>query len=204
LRDASQEVERFAETIAAIAGQTNLLALNATIEASRAGVHGRGFGVVADEVRKLAEESAEAARNMGRSAQATRRVLDRAAHLLEDIGRQITELAEGAARWREELDAIVKAAEQSRRAGEHLIDVPRANLTIAAQADELLVDAKEAATRSAEESAAVARGAADQRRAVEDLERGARELARIAGRLEQSVRFIAGRNGADLDDAADD
>ena len=57
LRDASQEVERFADAIGTIANQTNLLALNATIEASRAGVHGRGFAVVADEVRKLAERT---------------------------------------------------------------------------------------------------------------------------------------------------
>ena len=82
LRDASQEVERFADTIATIANQTNLLALNATIEAARAGVHGRGFAVVADEVRKLADESAQAAQRgahrVGRIAE--RRIEHRVAH----------------------------------------------------------------------------------------------------------------------------
>ncbi len=78
LRDAAEEVARFSETIGFIANQTNLLALNATIEAARAGVHGRGFAVVADEVHKLAEQSGREARNVGRSAQDTRRALDRA------------------------------------------------------------------------------------------------------------------------------
>lgn len=203
LRDASQEVEGFADTIAAIAYQTNLLALNATIEASRAGVHGRGFGVVADEVRKLAEESGEAARRMGRSAQATRRVLDRAAQIMESIGRQISELAEGAGRWRAELEAIVRVAEETRQAGERLVEVPRTNLEIADRAGETLADARAAASQSAGEAAAVARDAAEQRQAVEELERGARELAHAAEQLEQSVRFIGGnghRGSADTTD----
>lgn len=195
LRDASQEVERFAETIGSIAYQTNLLALNATIEASRAGVHGRGFAVVADEVRKLAEESGDAARRMARSAQATRRVLDRAAQIMEEIGRQISDLATGAARWRSELDAIVRTAEETRQAGERLVDVPRTNLQVADRAGERLGDAREAASRSAGEAAAVARDAAQQRKAVEDLERGARELARTAEQLAESVRFIRTGSG---------
>jgi len=61
LEQASLQIDRFVETITAIARQTNLLALNAAIEAARAGEHGRGFAVVASEVRKLAERSQESA-----------------------------------------------------------------------------------------------------------------------------------------------
>ena len=190
LRDASQDIERFAETIGTIANQTNLLALNATIEASRAGVHGRGFGVVADEVRKLAEESAQAARSMGRSAQATRKVLDRAAHILEEIGSQLGELATLSAQWQKDLDAIVAAAEDSRRAGRAIADAPRAILTIAGEATAALNSGRAAADRSAAEAAEMAREAQEQRRAAERMQAGGQRLVALAADLSRSVAFV--------------
>jgi methyl-accepting chemotaxis protein len=193
LRDASHEIEQFADTVATIANQTNLLALNATIEAARAGVHGRGFAVVADEVRKLAEESGQAARSMGRSAQATQSVLDRAARVLEDIGARLGELARVSERWRDDLAGITRAAEDSRRAGERIIEAPRASLELAASAQEVLIQARDAAARSAEQAAAVARDASEQQRAAESLERGAGELTAATGRLTSSVRIIRGQ-----------
>ena len=65
LGERSKEIGQIIDTISGIAGQTNLLALNAAIEAARAGEQGRGFAVVAEEVRKLAEQSQEAAKQIG-------------------------------------------------------------------------------------------------------------------------------------------
>ena len=65
LADSVKGITGFVATISQIADQTNLLALNAAIEAARAGEAGRGFAVVAEEVRKLAEESNQAARQVG-------------------------------------------------------------------------------------------------------------------------------------------
>lgn len=65
LSQGSREIGEIVTLISTIAGQTNLLALNAAIEAARAGEQGRGFAVVAEEVRKLAEQSNQAAGQIG-------------------------------------------------------------------------------------------------------------------------------------------
>ena len=67
LGEKSKSIFAIIEVINSIAAQTNLLALNASIEAARAGEMGRGFSVVADEIRQLAEQSREAANDIGKT-----------------------------------------------------------------------------------------------------------------------------------------
>lgn len=198
LKEAANEVEGFAEAIRSIANQTNLLALNATIEASRAGVHGKGFQVVAEEVRKLADESGRAARSIGRSAQKTRKVIDGSARLLEEIRRDLSELATSSARWEGKLKEIGVSADDARRTGERLMDVPKANRQVAGDVREAIGEALSEATTSVQDAEGVLSWAHNQLAAATDLERAALELSHMILNLRESASsFVrpASRNG---------
>ena len=96
-----EAIEGFLGRIQAIADQTNLLALNAAIEAARAGEAGRGFAVVAEEVRKLAEDSREAAQEVGRR--------------MEDLSRDTREALESHREGRSRLEEALGAANRMER-----------------------------------------------------------------------------------------
>ena len=194
LRDVAEQVEKFSETIGFIANQTNLLALNATIEAARAGVHGRGFAVVADEVHKLAEASGREARNVGKSAQETRRALDRAAHLLERVRTDLGDVVRGSTDWVHDLTRIAEAAGGTARAGKRVADLARGISERAGRISQSLEQAKGSAHSSSQEAEAVA-AAAEQLHAIEGLADGATELAALADSLARAVRFVRGENG---------
>ncbi len=192
LREASEHVARFAETIGAIASQTNMLALNATIEAARAGQHGAGFAVVADEVRRLAEESAKEAQHAGTSTAETRRVIDHAAQLLEKMRDEIEAVAEAANRWIAELEGIVRAAETAAHLSSRMLEFPRRNAERTAEMQAVLAEVKAAAASSAGEAKVVSAAAAEQLKAIEDLAQSAMELSASAERLAAATRFVKG------------
>jgi methyl-accepting chemotaxis protein len=192
LREASEHVVRFAETIGAIASQTNMLALNATIEAARAGQHGAGFAVVADEVRRLAEESAKEAQRAGTTTSETRRVIDHAAQLLEKMRDEIEAVAEAANRWIAELEGIVRAAETAAHLSSRMVEFPRRNAERTAEMQAVLAEVKAAAASSAGEAKVVAAAAAEQLKAIEDLSQSALELSASAERLAAATRFVKG------------
>jgi methyl-accepting chemotaxis protein len=192
LQDVAEQVERYSETIGFIANQTNLLALNATIEAARAGVHGRGFAVVADEVHKLAEQSGREARNVGKSAQETRRALDRSVQLLERMRTDLSEVVRGSSAWVQDLDGIAEAASGTARAGKRVGDVARAITDLSARIAQSLAQGKEGAETSTREMEPVAAAAERQLKAIDSLTRGAGELAALAQQLTDAVRLVRG------------
>ncbi|MEG6617667.1 methyl-accepting chemotaxis protein, partial [Peptococcaceae bacterium 1198_IL3148] len=77
-------------------------------EAARAGEHGKGFAVVADEVRKLAEQSGNAAKEIGQlinqiqvevtnsvdKMTATNEAVKQGASLAAEAGRALTEIVQ--------------------------------------------------------------------------------------------------------------
>ena len=195
LQEVAESVEKVAETIGLVANQTNLLALNATIEAARAGVHGRGFAVVADEVHKLAEQSGREARNIGKSAQDTRRALDRAVQLLELIRTDLTALVRGSTGWVEDLNGIAEAASRTARAGKRVADVARGIAELSGRITESLEQGRQGAEASTREAQSVANAAGQQLKAIDTLGRDAAQLATLAQQLARAVRSVRGENG---------
>src|SRR3989449_1035412 len=195
LRDVAEQVEKFSETIGLITNQTNLLALNATIEAARAGVHGRGFAVVADEVHKLAEESGREARNVGKSAQDTRRALDRAAALLERVRSDLAEVALGSTGWLEDLSRIAAAAAGTARAGKRVAELAHGIADQAGTIGGALGPAKAGAPTPPQKAGGRAGAGPGAAQAVRGLAPGAAELASLADHLPPAVPFLRGDNG---------
>ena len=98
--DSAKQITDIVQMIDSIAEQTNLLSLNASIEAARAGEAGKGFAVVADEIGKLAQNSQDAAKEIG------------------DIIRQITGLiSDLAEKSQHNTDSINESGEAVEKAG---------------------------------------------------------------------------------------
>jgi len=194
LRDISEAVQKFGQTITELADQTGLLALNAAVEAARAGVHGRGFAVVAREIRELADRSATEAEGMDKAVRDIRATLDRAVALMQRTRGEVLSVADASADWVDELDRIVLASEQVAAAGHRIVDTARESAGRSGMMSRALTEAKEEATRAASETGAVAGASAQQEGAIDSLNNAATELSSTAQTLAAAVAAVrAGR-----------
>jgi len=187
LRDLSDGIGSFAQTIAHIARRTRVLALNAAIEAAHAGEHSEGFAAVADQVRVLAGEAAESAREAGEVISEIRagiEVMAKAMSSGEERVRGVGEIASEAQGALDEIhDGAAGAAEM----------VESARTSAQKQSERLAGLAKrlarvaEISTLSASSAANASRQVTAQLGATESVTQTSQQLAEVAERLQESI-----------------
>ncbi|HEX6964845.1 MAG TPA: methyl-accepting chemotaxis protein [Gemmatimonadaceae bacterium] len=190
LQEISDAVQRFGQTITALADQTGLLALNAAVEAARAGVHGRGFAVVAQEVGSLAERSAAEAEGMERAVRDIRAALDRAIALMQRTGDEVRSVADSSRTWVHELNRIVVASEDVAAAGNRIMDAARESAHRSAALAVALSSAQDDAMRAAIDTETVASASTEQEGAIQALNASAQQLSETGHRLGEAVAKV--------------
>jgi methyl-accepting chemotaxis protein len=136
---------------------------------------------------------------MGRGAQETRRVIDRAAGVLEELNSQLTAVTQTSEAWTGELDQIVATAADARKRAEQMAEGPKQNRDLAGTTQKVLDEARDSAAGSAREAGDVAAASKEQLTAIAELARGADELSRLAEQLSRGARFVGGDERTDLE-----
>lgn len=187
LNNSSQEIREMVTLISSIAGQTNLLALNAAIEAARAGEQGRGFAVVADEVRKLAEESNQAARQIGElvgkneanlnqvitSTQAGAAGIQTGISLVHDTGETFKNI----------VDAILRLSDQIKDISDAIRQIATGNQTLVKSIQEIDTASKQAAAEAQNVSAATE----EQSASMQEIASSSQSLSMLANDLQEAI-----------------
>jgi methyl-accepting chemotaxis protein len=191
LMQVTRRITDFIDLIRDIAEQTNLLALNAAIEAARAGSEGRGFAVVAAEVRRLADQSADAARQVGQLVAAIQRQMGQVGQAMGRGEGAVGGVEELSAEALKALDAIVAATAEAETRSRQIARTAAGQDDAIAELARRVRMSSELAARNRASAESLADQAQDQSRELGELERSARELADVAARLAEVARRFA-------------
>jgi len=187
LAQGSQEISNIVTLISTIAGQTNLLALNAAIEAARAGENGRGFAVVADEVRKLAEESNQAAQQIGSLILRNQTNMDQAIAASQagatGIKAGISVVNSAGDTFNRLVKTIMQLSEQSKEIAESITNMTKGNQALVTSINEIARVSRE----NTGETQTVSAATEEQSASMEEIASSSQSLANLAGELQDAI-----------------
>lgn len=187
LAKSSQGIREMITLISSIAGQTNLLALNAAIEAARAGEQGRGFTVVAEEVRKLAEESNQAAQQIGALVEKNETNLNQVVTATQagaaGIQTGISLVHDTGETFKKIVNAILHLSEQIKDISDSIGLIATGNQTLFKSIEEIDTTSKQAASESQTVSAATQ----EQSASMQEIASSSQSLATLATDLQAAI-----------------
>ena len=187
LSRASDQIDKFVETIQGIARQTNLLALNAAIEAARAGEHGRGFAVVAEEVRKLADGSAKAAEEVAGTLRWIRKEIEDVASTMDAGSSKVAGVEEASKGAEQAFEEIMAAVEEVGAAAARVAAAAEESANALAVIEQTVQSVGATAESHAASAQEVSAAAQEQSAATEEMSAASVELLHAAERLKELV-----------------